>query len=255
MVEIFHHLNTRKQFDKNEVKSQDKLIGCTISNVHRLIFFSKSQGLPIYINFVDHKIVPGNLYIIPAGHLLYLPLGTHNFSCIYRPHSQISNVEKYWIYQQKYKGKKTLDIDKSEIELLSQSPNTIISRLATDFSHTNNIPPVQYLQQADELCSLISSIICNHKLSVSDLVKGINTTEKTLQRVCNTVFGKNPIHIIRYQLQLKIMFQILSRKDDSFSEIANDLRFMSSSTFGRYVKSLSGFTPKEIRDNHPHILI
>lgn len=253
MQEIFKKLNRQTQTEKTEIEFETNLqniIGASMTKEHRLVYFETEQTEPFYIDFVPHSGTTNAIYLIPSYHLLYLPNSTTNFHCINVPHSCINDIEKYWIYNLKYKSEKSIVFETNNIYL----HNRIITQgLASNFPTAQIFPSIQYILFAEKLSHFISQSNITHQLSILDLIDKMCITKKTINRFCDTIFSASPSTIIRYHLILKTAFMIISCKLNSFTNIADDLEFKNLSAFGRYVKTFSGFTPKEIRENYAHL--
>lgn len=260
MQEIFKKLNPQIQTEneKTEIEFETDLqniIGASIAKDHRLIYFETEQTEPFYIDFVPHFGATNTIYLIPSGHLLYLPYSTIYFHCINIPHSCINDIEKCWIYSLKYKNNKSIHVENLKTSHLQNLQKKNIIPQAFYKQITPHTSIFQYLQQAEELMLCLANFNCSHQLSLKELKETLNITEKTLQRVCSTVFEFSPMAILRYHLILKIIFEIIYDKQKSLSVIANELHFRDVSTFSRYVRQLTRLTPKEIREAHYHIIL
>lgn len=257
MKEIFQKLNRQPYTEKTEIEFEtnpQNIVGASMTKEHRLVYFEKEQTEPFYIDFVPHKGVTDCIFIIPAGHLLYFPNSTTNFHCIYIPHKCLNNIEKYWIYNLKYKNQKSIILNHSKINFNGKSLTRIITQIFDSVNEDGqNIPSLQYIQQAELLNNNIYQTVITHQFSINDWTEILNTTRKTVLRICSLVFDETPTKIIRYHLFLSIIFQIISCQMQPLSEVANNLGFRDLSTFNRYVKTISGYTPKELRENYNHI--
>lgn len=250
MQEIFKKIN---QIDKTNIDFEvnpQSIIGGSMTREHRLLYFDTEQTDPLYIDFIPHNGTTDTIYLIPSGHLLYLPNSTTNFHCINVPHKCLNNIEKYWIYNLKYKSGKDISFSTSNIQL----QNRIITQvLASNFIGKQNTPSLQYIQQAELLIEYIHQTRMTNQFSINDCAEILNTIRKTVLRICSLVFKETPINIIRHHLFMCIIFQTISCQMQPLSEIANSLGFRDLSTFNRYVKTISGYTPKELRANFYHI--
>lgn len=258
MQEIFRKLNPQNQTDKTEIEfevNSQNIIGGSMIKEHRLVYFEAKQSEPFYIDFVPYHGITNTIYLIPSGHLLYLPISTTNFHCINVPHSCLNDFEKCCIYSLKYKNEKSMHSTHLNTQQLAnlQGKNIIQNILYNPIAP--NTSTFQYLQHAEDVMVCLSRLTCCHQLSVNDLLNELSISEKTLQRVCNAIFEFQPTQILRYHLTLKIVFHIINDKQKSFTEIVNELNFRDVSTFGRYVKTLTKFTPKEIRTTYSHIVL
>lgn len=253
MQEIFKKLIRHDQTEKAEItleSNPQNIIGASMTKEHRLVYFESEQSEPFYIDFVPYNGTVDCIFIIPAGHLLYLPFSTTNFYCIYIPHNCINNTEKYLIYSLKYKSSKGISFD---IDNIPQHNRIITQVLASNFNERQKTPSLHYIQQAELLIDNIYQAVITHQFSLNDCAEILNTTRKTVLRICNLVFDETPTNIIRYHLFLSIVFHIISCQVKPLSEVASNLGFRDLSTFNRYVKTISGYTPKELRENYNHI--
>lgn len=256
MQEIFKKLNRHDQTEKTEIEIEtnpQNIIGASITKEHRIVCFEKEQTEPFYIDFVSHNGTVDCIFIIPAGHLLYLPISTTNFYCIYIPHKCLNNTEKYLIYSLKYKTQKSVIYYSENINSMG-SLSRIITQIFDSIKEVGQIiPSLQYIQQAELITNNFQQTSITHQFSISDWTQILNTTRKTVLRICNLVFDETPTNIIRYHLFLSIVFHIISCQVKPLSEVASNLGFRDLSTFNRYVKTISGYTPKELRENYNHI--
>lgn len=254
MKEIFQKLNRQPYTEKTEIEFEvnpQNIIGDSITKEHRLLYFDTVQTEPLYIDFVPHNGTTNTIFLIPSGHLLYLPYQITNYNTIIIPHTCLNDIEKYWIYRLKYKNDKSITFTQ-QLERFAEK------NILQDIIDNQTIPNTtvfQYIQQAEHIMLYLFNTNCCHQLSVKEILSRMNITEKTLQRICKTVFELQPTQILRYHLTLKIVFHLINDKQKTNSEIASELNFKDVSTFNRYVKTLTKFTPKEIRETHNHIIL
>src|SRR5690554_4836735 len=200
MKEIFQKLNRQPYTEKTEIEFEtnpQNIVGASMTKEHRLVYFEKEQTEPFYIDFVPHKGVTDCIFIIPAGHLLYIPHNINDFACINIPHSNLNQSEKHLLLNQKYKSIKSLNgtkFNKKEVEKVH--PKFLIQKLSSNYQ-TTNVSSFQYIQQAEEVVNYLSNSLCCHQLSVKELLNRLNISEKTLQRICSSIFEFQPIQILR----------------------------------------------------------
>lgn len=208
----------------------------------------------MYIDFKPHNIDTEKLYIIPAGHTLYLPAVVADYYSLNLPCSMLNEIEKLWLFRQKYSIDKSIVSADAYLSRLNNS--NVLSGIFDSQQFLEKFETsMLYIHQAEKLISfLLDANVC-HRMTVKDLADGINISPKTLLRVCNSIFQEKPQHIIRYHLIVKAIVYIICNKMDSLGSIADTLGFKDSGTFTRYIKSYTGLCPKEIRDRHLHILL
>ncbi len=101
MQEIFNKLNKQNQPEKKEIEFETnphRLIGASMTKEHRLLYFETEQTEPLYIDFIPYNGTTDTIFLIPSGHLLYLPNSTTHFHCINVPYSCINDFELSWFY-------------------------------------------------------------------------------------------------------------------------------------------------------------
>lgn len=169
MKEIFQKLNRQPYTDKTEIEfevNSQNIIDCSMTKEHRLVYFEAKQSESFYIDFVPYHGITNTIYLIPSGHLLYLPISITNFHCINVPDSCINDMEKYWIYSLKYKNEKSIHSTHLNTQQLAnlQGKNIIQKTLYNQI--TPDISTFQYLPKAEDVMLCVSSLICCHQLSV-----------------------------------------------------------------------------------------
>lgn len=88
MQEIFKKLNRENQPEKTEIEFETnphRIIGASMTKEHRLLCFETQQTEPLYIDFIPYNGTTDTIFLIPSGHLLYLPNSTTHFHCINVP--------------------------------------------------------------------------------------------------------------------------------------------------------------------------
>lgn len=258
MLEIFKKINKKSQIELTETNqttiliNPENYIGGSATKSHRLVLFAKPQTDFLYIDFKPYNIEPNRLFIIPAGHTLYLPPISSDFYCWNLPSSVLSEIEKLWLFRFKYSYHKYIECSTEYLTFCPQ--NSILSTIFDPQTYLaeNNIS-LQYIYQAENLSLfLLDTSIC-HRMTVEDLANAINISPKTLLRTCNNVFQEKPQHIIRYHLLVKAIVYIVCEKATALNIIAEELHFKDLGTFTRYIKGFTSYTPKEIRDLHLHL--
>ncbi|WPO78874.1 helix-turn-helix domain-containing protein [Flavobacterium sp. KACC 22761] len=258
MIEIFQKLSKHNHQEITEttlLTSPTDYIGGSVTNEHRLLFFDNNQSESIYIDFATYKITIDKLYYIPAKHLLYLPNTIKQFYCILIPTCLINDIEKSILFSLYYKNDKSIKCDLSFTELKSKTESKrFLSELVFHINNKSH-PSLQYIKIGEKFLQILYKTKISHKLTLQSLSNELDITDKTLQRVCNTVYSVSPIAIIRYHLLLKAVFIIISKKLTPFYQIADELGFEEVSTFNRYIKTILQYTPTTIRKQYSHIIL
>lgn len=255
MLEIFEKLNRNSHNEKNEISllnNPEQYLGASITNEHRLLYFENNQHEPVYIDFFEQYITSNKLYIVPSRHLLYIPLSTKNYHCFIVPEATLSDFEKCWIYMFKYKTDKSIDFSIQTIKIFQKNFLTQFFKLSALEIRTNSFPN---LYNAKQLCNLIENTNFTHNLTVTGFSQKLCVTQPTLWRVCNSIFYSKPQTILRYHLLLKIIYCLISNRQTSIYEIADDLGFKDVTTFSRFIKIATNYSPTEIRNKYEHINI
>lgn len=221
-------------------------IGYSIKHFHRVLFFTTTENKHLNIDFIPLRIEEKKLYIIPAGHILYLPPIFQNFYCINFKPSTLTDLENLWIFGKKYSNIKIID---SRIFFLKDFLNiqTISDIFEYDFIKKAKKIPAQYIYKARLINTFLHSENICHKTTVGIISENIFVTEKTLLRICKTIYLSNPRKIIQYHLALKCFLHMLHNKEDSISSIATKFNFEEVSTFTRFIKATTNHSPKEIK--------
>src|SRR5690606_17096305 len=110
----------QKQAEKTEIGYEfnpQNLIGTSMTKEHRLIYFKVVQTELFYIDFVQHSGTTNTIYLIPSGHILYLPNSITKLYCINIPQSCTNEVEQYWINTFKYRLDKSITYPSNTIKL------------------------------------------------------------------------------------------------------------------------------------------
>lgn len=257
MQEVFKRLNQKIQKEefKTELLTNPKnYIGGTMIECHRIFFFSTNQIDNLYIDFKPYKIESDKIFIIPSGHILYLPAVTFDFFCLNIDNSSLNEFEKLLLFRYKYLIDKSTTFS-TDLPNLFTIENVFFQMYkGNDFLKEIQIP-IQYIHQAEKLNTFILNTTICHQLTVTDFSKSINVSPKTLLRICKDIFNKKPQYIIRYHLIVKAIFFIIANKTSSLSFISDNLNFKDLGTFSRYVKAYTGISPNEIRKDYLHLII
>ncbi|MDQ6530025.1 helix-turn-helix domain-containing protein [Flavobacterium sp. LHD-85] len=258
MIELFQKLSKHSHQEvavTTLLSNPANYIGGSVTNDHRLLFFDSNLSESIYIDFTTYEVTTNKLYYIPVKHLLYLPNTIKQFYCIIIPICQINDIEKSILFSLYYKKDKSIKFNLSFIELKSKiESNRFVSELVF-LINNESYPSLQYIKIAEEFLQILNKTTITHKLTLQSLLKELSITDKTLQRVCNTVYSASPITIVRYHLLLKVVFVIISKKLTPFHQIAEELGFEEVSTFNRYIKTILQNTPTAIRQQYNHIIL
>jgi len=108
-------------------------------------------------------------------------------------------------------------------------------------------------EEAHETPSHIQEIIdyvdvnYSEKITLDELAFLFKTNRATLCREFKRATGKTVVEYIN-QKKLEIAKQLIRTTDDSFTKIAEDLKFDSIHYFTRFFKKLSGLTPTQFRN-------
>lgn len=253
MQEIFEKLNKQNQTEKTEIEFEtnpQNILGGSITKEHRLIYFKKSQPQNLYIDFNVNKILSNKIFVVPAGHLLYLPPILSDFGCVTFPTSSLNEMEIFWFLSKKYLADKSMDFQMNNLnfEINDRKCNRLSAFLNTEIQYSPNEISIQYIKQADKLCSALFETLITHTFTVTDLANSIANSHKTLYRICSNIFSVKPQHIIHYHLMVKILVYIIDNKGISLHIISEELGFKNTSAFARFTKAFTGLSPKEIRE-------
>lgn len=249
MIEIYNRLKVLS-YEKKEIEilhNPQSIKGCSISDVHRLIYFVSAAAGPVFVDFLPQSCFPEESIFIPAHQLLYFPDNAFDVYCIYIPACCLSEISHIYFLRRVYKTIKTiktgiLDPDNFDPDKLFNS------LLQADHALLQSLPSLQYVKMAIRLMDILRKTNVDFQLKVNTLAEVLHVSAKTLARITKSVFNLSPSALLNYYLQLKIVFRITTDKLHTFLDIAETLNCSDLSTFGRYVKSLSGLTPKEIRN-------
>ncbi|GEM_PF-1418995 len=249
MVEIYKKLKVLST-EKNEIEilhDPVSITGCTISDRHRLLYFAGDPAGVVFVDFIPQQAAKKELVFIPAHQLLYFPKMAGDCYCIHIPQSCLSELQHVYLLRLIYQKSKTIkpgDIDLAHIDL-DKLFNSLFRR---DPLFLRSLPSLQYVSKAIALMEVLKSTNVDFELNINRLAGSIHVSEKTLYRITKSVFNLSPSGILNYYIQLKVIFRIIIQKLHTFFDIADDLKCKDVSTFSRYVKTLYGLTPTEIRN-------
>lgn len=251
MVEIYNKLKVLS-YEKNELEilhNPQSINGCTISDAHRLLYFVSANPATIFVDFLPQPCSPGALIFIPAHQLLYFPETDNacDVYCIYIPACCLSDIQHVYLLRRVYEKIKTIrtgSIDPGNFDL----DKLFNPLLQADHLLMQSLPSLQYVDKAVRLMHILRATQVDFQLKINTLADAIHVSGKTLFRITKSVLNVSPSDLLNYYIQLKIVFRIITRKLHTFFDIAAELNCSDVSSFGRYVKSLSGLTPKELRN-------
>lgn len=87
----------------------------------------------------------------------------------------------------------------------------------------------------------------NGNITVFELTKYLNISERTLERVFGEIIGISPRHLIKVIRFQKALWLMKTISHSSLTEIAHQTGYADQSHFVHHTKQLSGFTPKELQ--------
>lgn len=254
MVEIYNKLKGLST-EKKEIKilhNPTSLIGCTISETHRLLYFSSAPANVVFVDFMPQEVSANVLLFIPAHQLLYIPEMEMECYCIPIPQSCLSDLQQAYLMRLIYQKIKTLKI--GAVDPGHLYPDKLFNSIfRSDPSFLRSGPSLQYVYKATTLMEVLKNATIDFQLNINQLAAAIHVSEKTLYRITKSVFNLSPSKLLNYYLQLEIIFRIATHKLHSFFDIADDLKCADVSTFSRYVKTMYGLTPTEIRNKFYHL--
>ena len=250
MVEIYNKLRV-SGIEKKEIeitKNPPSILGCTESDCHRLIQVSPRSEHPVYVDVIAHHPLFSEWVFVPARHILCMPPNEKDYYCIDIPQACLDNIQQLYFLNRTYQQIKMIklevpDPDHFELNKLFRSGPYLSPKF----------PSLHYVHKAKELIHILTRTEIDFRVNINDLAATLHMSTKTLCRISKSVFNHSPYQILRYYLQLKIVFRIISCKLNTFFEIADDLKCSDVSSFGRYVKSFSGSTPGAIRAHFNHL--
>ena len=216
------------------------------------------------IDLVNYNMIAGNIYIIYPGqvHIMHRdtanglvlqfnksafeymhPLKHHDFFT----NSPLYNVDldcfKHILdmaarMQRSKAGATSLQLHKSYNYLQI----ILISLLE---AHHNRIDNTKESMLLSQFISLITDNIRSLK-KVNEYADLMLCSTDKLNEACKTVLNKTALELIHEELMLEIR-RLLLLNELSLKEIAYELNFDSQANFNAFVKSKTGFTPKEIQ--------
>lgn len=254
MVEIYNKLKGLS-IEKKKIDIQHNppaIVGSTISETHRFLYFASAPKHVVFVDFMPQQIGAEVLLFVPAHQFLYLPEMDMECYCIPIPPSSLSALQQAYLLRLTYQKVKTLEIGFGDMEHLYPDKlfNTILRAQPCFLS---SLPSLQYVQQAIALMEVLSNATVDFQFNIKQLAAAIHVAQKTLYRITKSVFGLSPSQLLNYYLQLRIIFRITTYRLHSFFDIAEELKCPDVSTFSRYVKTMYGLTPTEIRNKFYHL--
>lgn len=254
MVEIYNKLKVLSA-EKRKIDilhNPPALLGCTISETHRFLYFAGAPAEVVFIDFNPQQISAKTLLFVPAHQLLYLPEMDMECYCIPIPQSCLSEIQQAYLMRLIYQKIKTLKI--GFVDPAHLYPDKLFNILFR--SHPcflQSLPSLHYVPKAIVLMDVLKNVAIDFQLNIKQLAAAIHVSDKTLYRITKSIFDLSPSQLLNYYLQLEIIFRITTHRLHSFFDIADDLRCADVSTFSRYVKSMYGLTPTEIRNKFYHL--
>lgn len=89
---------------------------------------------------------------------------------------------------------------------------------------------------------------CSENLSIKQYADLLFVTPSHLSEIVKSITGRTSTDLINDRMVLEIK-RLLKYSDLTITEIAYKLNFSDQSYFAKYVKKLTGFAPKELRNN------
>jgi AraC-like DNA-binding protein len=246
------------------VVTPDIYYGGPITSFHRIVLFNQISETPIYIDCVPHCVEMNHVYIIPDGHILYIPyelVELVDFVIIEIPINNLNDFLNLGIHKWRYRTRKSffvqgIDIDAMLVE--STCKKNVVKILASEFKKNtqNNLVPLDqhYIALATQFRNCIYNSDITYLFTVDKITDGLYISNSTLWRMCNNVFELSPRAVIRFHLVIKSIFLLSIHTNKSVEDIAYLLDFNEHTTFSRYIKGAVGLTPTEIRKQY-HLLL
>jgi len=255
MQEIFNTFNRQNNTEKSVIEFQSEpqiIFGASVKKEFRILYFESEQPENFYIDFIPHQGNANTVYIVPSGHLLYLPYSSIEIHCISIPISCIDDAVLSWLYSYRYEKQKFVSVSTQVMNLLYQEKLFHFLEL---MKAVFNISAISQLYKVKELCSILDNTICTHTFTVKELAGKLCLTQPTLWRICNAFFCVSPQTITKYHLALKSIYCLLYNKHYTINQVADHLGFNDVTTFSRFVKAEFLLSPATIRRQYVHLSI
>jgi AraC-like DNA-binding protein len=244
-------------------------------NFFELLYIEYGTGNHI-LNSIHHNYKEHDIYLLtPKDYHSFKTLAPTKFHCLrflpnfFSNKKEIEEIEKLFYYHNQLNGNLIfLEDDKAFCELvilkildevgkqkgqneiiiksLMMSLIQIIRRNASINESNLNIQATEVLK-IDTILSYIRSNIANpHLLKKKEMASHFNVSINYIGE-----YFKNHLNITLRdyieQTKLKVVTEKLSKSNLTFSEISNDLGFIDSSHFNKFIMRSTGISPSEFR--------
>jgi AraC-like DNA-binding protein len=244
-------------------------------NFFELLYIEYGKGNHI-LNSIHHNYKEHDIYLLtPKDYHSFKTLEPTKFHCLrflpnfFSNKKEIEEIEKLFYYHNQLKGNLILpDDDKTFCELLilkildevakqkgqneiiikslMMSLIQIIRRNASVNESDINIHTTEVLK-IDTILSYIRFNIANpHLLKKKEMASHFNVSINYIGEYFKTHLNITLRDYI-VQTKLKVVIEKLSKSNLTFSEISNDLGFIDSSHFNKFIMRSTGVSPSEFR--------
>lgn len=254
-----HHLSTHSFIEKSH--SHDFFL---------LVLFTEGFGKHT-IDFETYSIKPGSTFLLQPGQIHswelsqdidgYIFFYTREY---YNLHFATKRIDQYSFFNS-VKSNPEINLNQAEIKAISLHFKQLISEnksdqifkkdkiilildlilieLARKYWENETHESNSYLHKTHQFETLLEKNF-KEKKAPSYYADMLHVSLKHLNRICKEVLGKTVTEIIRKRVVLEAK-RMLSLKQFTISEIANELGFDSNSYFAKTFKKETGISPKE----------
>lgn len=237
--------------------------------LHTRIFIFEEMETSFHIDFTKQTIYNDCMYIVPPLHFHHLDRNNAgNFVCIDIDNALLKDTHKQMLFTIKYSSQKSLssltetgdnctyknavaltEITYNETHFISRLTDWIESRVPLPLAVKQKRPNYNHIDIADRFLKLLSQKkLTLEGCKIKTLATEMFCSERTLHRICTKAFGLCAQEVSYYHFTIKAIY-LLADYSLSYSTIALELRFSSTSSFNHFIKKNTGFTPSQIRDS------
>jgi AraC-like DNA-binding protein len=207
------------------------------------------------IDFTWHTVAPGILYVVPAGHRIYVSEFLQaDAVCYEMDEDAIPSEVQEKLFRLRFAPQKSVPLVSDEIieEPISlhsavMATLTIIDGPASLAHEVKAASIRRYQDIALAFTSLLKQGRPTQRLSVAtDLAASLHHHERTVRRACLETFGLTPAAIMRYYLTMGAV-RMLAETSDRLELISRLLEFSDYSKCSRFLKGQMGISPAYFR--------
>ena len=219
------------------------------------VFAFRSQEGKLCIDFTWHSVLPGLLYVVPAGHRIYLSELLHQDAVCYEMDEDALSPEvQEKLFRLRFAPQKSMPLEPGQIieeplslQTAAMTTLTAVDDLVIPVHEAKAASIRRYQEIALSFTGLLRQGQPTQRLSiVTDFAAPLNHHERTLRRACIETFGLAPVAIMRYCLAMSAA-RMLAETSDGLELISRIFEFSDYSKCSRFLKGQMGTSPADFR--------